>query len=112
VTQLHPAKSFGFRVHGVPHRQARSVMVQSTQHRHMSRLGHLDATIIKMLDGARAYVHAVIDNFSRPRSNVLHRAFDQQPFITCGARRLSHQLALVVAGVVVLAIAVVALLNS
>jgi putative transposase len=26
---------------------------------------HIDITVIRLLDGARAYVHAVIDNFSR-----------------------------------------------
>ena len=27
--------------------------------------GHIEVTIIKLLDGTKAYVHAVIDNFSR-----------------------------------------------
>jgi transposase InsO family protein len=26
---------------------------------------HIDTTVIRLLDGTRAYVHAVIDNFSR-----------------------------------------------
>jgi transposase InsO family protein len=30
-----------------------------------NELWHIDATIIKLLDGTKAYLHAVIDNFSR-----------------------------------------------
>jgi putative transposase len=26
---------------------------------------HIDTTVIRLLDGTRAYLHAVIDNFSR-----------------------------------------------
>jgi putative transposase len=26
---------------------------------------HIDTTVIRLLDGTKAYVHAVIDNFSR-----------------------------------------------
>jgi transposase InsO family protein len=26
---------------------------------------HIDTTVIRLLDGSRAYLHAVIDNFSR-----------------------------------------------
>jgi len=29
------------------------------------KLLHLDVTIIRLLDGTRAYLHAVIDNYSR-----------------------------------------------
>ena len=28
-------------------------------------LSHIDTTVIRLLDGTRAYLHAVIDNFSR-----------------------------------------------
>ena len=30
-----------------------------------NELWHVDATVIRLLDGTKAYVHAVIDNFSR-----------------------------------------------
>ena len=30
-----------------------------------SQDGHIDTTVIRLLDGTRAYLHAVIDNFSR-----------------------------------------------
>jgi transposase InsO family protein len=30
-----------------------------------NELWHIDVTIIKLLDGTKAYLHAVIDNFSR-----------------------------------------------
>jgi hypothetical protein len=28
-------------------------------------MSHIDTTVIRLLDGTRAYLHAVIDNFSR-----------------------------------------------
>jgi transposase InsO family protein len=59
-------------------------MVESDDHRHLSLRGvypakpkvgiranapnelwHIDVTIIRLLDGSKAYLHAVIDNFSR-----------------------------------------------
>ena len=30
-----------------------------------NEMWHIDTTVIRLLDGTRAYVHAVIDNFSR-----------------------------------------------
>jgi len=30
-----------------------------------NQIGHIDTTLIRLLDGSRAYLHAVIDNFSR-----------------------------------------------
>jgi putative transposase len=30
-----------------------------------NELWHIDVTIIKLIDGTKAYLHAVIDNFSR-----------------------------------------------
>jgi transposase InsO family protein len=30
-----------------------------------NEIWHVDATLIRLLDGSRAYLHAVIDNFSR-----------------------------------------------
>jgi putative transposase len=30
-----------------------------------NEMGHIDTTVIRLLDGTRAYLHAVIDNFSR-----------------------------------------------
>jgi len=30
-----------------------------------TRFGHIDASVLKLLDGTKAYIHAVIDNFSR-----------------------------------------------
>jgi putative transposase len=32
---------------------------------HANEVWHIDTTVIRLLDGTRAYVHAVIDNFSR-----------------------------------------------
>jgi transposase InsO family protein len=32
---------------------------------HADEVWHIDTTVIRLLDGSRAYVHAVIDNFSR-----------------------------------------------
>jgi hypothetical protein len=37
---------------------------------------HIDVTIIKLLDGTKAYVHAVIDNFSRKVLALPHEAND------------------------------------
>jgi transposase InsO family protein len=37
----------------------------SVRARRPNEIWHLDVTILKLLDGTRAYVHAVIDNFSR-----------------------------------------------
>jgi hypothetical protein len=46
---------------------------------------HIDVTIIRLLDGTKAYVHAVIDNFSRKilawtehNERIPHAAFDGQ----------------------------------
>jgi hypothetical protein len=33
--------------------------------RHANEVWHIDTTVIRLLDGTRTYVHAVIDNFSR-----------------------------------------------
>jgi hypothetical protein len=30
-----------------------------------NQIWHIDTTVIRLLDGSRAYLHAVIDNFSR-----------------------------------------------
>jgi transposase InsO family protein len=30
-----------------------------------NEIWHIDLTVLRLLDGTRAYVHAVIDNFSR-----------------------------------------------
>jgi transposase InsO family protein len=32
---------------------------------HSDEVWHIDTTVVRLLDGSRAYVHAVIDNFSR-----------------------------------------------
>jgi transposase InsO family protein len=32
---------------------------------HVNEMWHIDTTVIRLLDGTRAYLHAVIDNFSR-----------------------------------------------
>jgi putative transposase len=32
---------------------------------HPNQIWHIDTTLIRLLDGSRAYLHAVIDNFSR-----------------------------------------------
>src|SRR5262245_37010014 len=32
---------------------------------HANEMWHIDTTVIRLLDGSRAYLHAVIDNFSR-----------------------------------------------
>ena len=40
-----------------------------------NEIWHIDTTVIRLLDGSRAYLHAVIDNFSRriPRFEVKRR---------------------------------------
>ncbi len=43
---------------------------------------HLDVTIIRLLDGTRVYIHAVIDNFSR-RILAWRAALRLQPQATC-----------------------------
>ena len=60
-----------------PHRltpsevQAIEAMVTSPEYRHVAtgtradEMWHIDTSVIRLLDGTRAYLHAVIDNFSR-----------------------------------------------
>ena len=43
---------------------------------------HLDVTIIKLLDGTKVYLHAIIDNFSR-MILAYHVAEKLEPFGTC-----------------------------
>jgi hypothetical protein len=38
-----------------------------------NQLWHIDVTLIRLLDGTRAYLHAVIDNFSGPPCPAVDR---------------------------------------
>jgi len=44
---------------------------------------HVDTTVIRLLDGTKAYVHAVIDNFSR--RILAHRVVDRFEIVTTAA---------------------------
>src|SRR5215472_12200134 len=62
-TWYHLVRKFGWRRPGLRvHPAKQKVGLRTT---HSNEMWHIDTTVIRLLDGTRAYLHAVIDNFSR-----------------------------------------------
>ena len=61
-TWYHLVRTFGWRRPGSACIAKPKVGLRTTR---ADEMWHIDTTVIRLLDGTRAYVHAVIDNFSR-----------------------------------------------
>ncbi len=62
-TWYHLVRKFGWRRPRLRVHPAKpKVGLRTTQ---ANEMWHIDTTVIRLLDGSRAYLHAVIDNFSR-----------------------------------------------